>query len=65
MNGMAIAGFVLSFFCGLLGLILSIVAIGQINGSMGKQSGKGLAIAGVVIASVNILLGIVITIANN
>lgn len=51
-NGLAIAGFVLSFFdyfC-ILGLIFSIIAIVVINKK--DQRGKGLAIAGMVISIV-------------
>ncbi|HUJ56942.1 MAG TPA: hypothetical protein VLX92_00460 [Kofleriaceae bacterium] len=55
-SGMAIAGFVLSFFCGLLGLIFSIIGLSQIRSSNGALKGQGLAIAGIVISS---LLGIV------
>jgi peptidyl-prolyl cis-trans isomerase B (cyclophilin B) len=52
-NGLAIAALVCSFFCGLLGIILGIVAIGQINKT--NEGGKGLAIAGIVIGAVSIL----------
>lgn len=57
-SGMAITGFVLSFFCGLLGLIFSSIALGQIKKSNGALRGGGLAIAGIVIASVGLLLNI-------
>lgn len=57
-NGMAIAGFVLSFFCGLLGLIFSAVALSQI-GKTG-EGGKGLAIAGIVISVVSFIFGLMI-----
>jgi hypothetical protein len=59
-SGMAIAGFVLSFFCALLGLIFSAVAMGEINRSGGTVGGKGLAIAGLVISIVNMILGFAI-----
>jgi hypothetical protein len=59
-SGMAITGFVLSFFCGLLGLIFSSIALGQIKRSNGALRGGGLAIAGIVIASVGILLNLVV-----
>lgn len=52
-NGLAIAALVCSFFCGILGIILGIVAIGQINKT--NEGGKGLAIAGIVIGAVSIL----------
>lgn len=53
-NGMAIAGFVLSFFCGLLGLIFSAVALSQISKS--GEGGKGLAIAGLVLSILSFLV---------
>ena len=59
-SGMAIAGFVLSFFCGLLGLIFSAIAMGQIKKSNGALKGNGLAIAGLVISIVAILINILI-----
>ena len=52
-NGLAIAALVGSFFCGILGIILGIVAIGQINKT--NEGGKGLAIAGIAIGAVSIL----------
>ena len=52
-NGLAIASLVCSFFCGILGIILGIVAIGQINKT--NEGGKGLAIAGIAIGAVSIL----------
>ncbi|MDQ6602301.1 MAG: DUF4190 domain-containing protein [Chloroflexota bacterium] len=54
-NGLAIAGFVLSFFISLVGLILSIIALVQINGSNGRQKGKGFAIAGIIIGAVSMV----------
>ncbi|NMO51647.1 hypothetical protein HH310_10650 [Actinoplanes sp. TBRC 11911] len=48
MSGLAITGFILSFLGGLLGLILSVIAIFQTG--KGKKRGRGLAIAGVVIS---------------
>jgi len=59
-SGLAIAGFVLSFFCALLGIIFSAMALSDINGSMGQKTGKGLAIAGLVISIVGIVLNIAI-----
>ncbi len=46
-NGMAIAGFVLSFFIFILGIVFS--AIGYVK-SKECNSGRGLAIAGLVIS---------------
>lgn len=51
-NGMAIAGFVLSFFCAPLGLILSLVAL---NGK--SKANRGLAIAGAIIGGLLTLCG--------
>jgi len=50
-NGMAIAGFVLSFLIPLLGLIFSIIGLHSAN-QRADQSGRGLAIAGIIISSV-------------
>lgn len=57
-SGMAIAGFVLSFFCGLLGLIFSIMGQQECKNSRGEVGGEGLAIAGIIISIVNMLLGL-------
>ena len=55
-NGMAIAGFVLSFLIPLLGLIFSI--IGYSKAKMLNNSGKGLALAGIIISSVIMALAL-------
>jgi hypothetical protein len=47
-NGMAIAGFVLSFFVSPLGIIFSAIGLNQI-GKDPRQGGKGLAIAGLIL----------------
>ena len=49
-SGMAITGFVLSFFCGVLGLIFSIIGFRECKKSQGKMTGEGLALAGIVIS---------------
>jgi hypothetical protein len=49
-NTLAIIGLILAFIVPLLGLILSIVGLSQINKH--HQEGKGLAIAGIVISSI-------------
>jgi len=64
-SGMAIAGFVLSFFCGLLGLIFSAIAKSEIAKSEGRLTGDGLATAGIIISIVSMLLGIVIAASGN
>lgn len=51
-NGLAVAGFVTSFFCHVIGLVLSAVALSQIKESRETQGGRGLAIAGLVISIV-------------
>jgi hypothetical protein len=56
-NGMAIAGFVCSFFVPLLGLIFSWVALAGM-GRTGNEEGKGLAIAGLIISIVLLALGL-------
>jgi hypothetical protein len=58
-NGLAIAGFICAFFCGLVGLILSIVAYNQCKQSNGQLKGEGLALAGIIIAAVSMILGII------
>jgi hypothetical protein len=57
-SGMAIAGFVLSFFCTLLGLIFSILGYNECKRSNGVVSGKGFAIAGIVISIANVVIGL-------
>jgi hypothetical protein len=57
---MAIAGFVCAFVCALLGIIFSAIAINEINQSNGMKTGKGLAIAGLVISICAIFLNILI-----
>lgn len=58
-SGMAIAGFVLSFFCSLLGLIFSCIGYSECKKSNGQVTGEGLAIAGIVISIIGFLLSIV------
>ena len=57
-NGMAIAGFILAFFCSILGIIFSAIGLNQINQSGGTQKGKGLAIAGLILSIVFFVIGI-------
>jgi len=54
-NTFAIVGLVASFFIALVGLIFSIVALGQIKRT--GEGGRGLAIAGIIISSLAIVLG--------
>jgi uncharacterized protein DUF4190/zinc ribbon protein len=60
-SGMAIAGFVLSFFCGLLGLIFSIIGYNECKKSNGMVTGEGLAVAGIVISIVMLLITIAVS----
>lgn len=57
-SGLAIAGFVCSFFCGLLGLILSIMGRNECKRSGGTVVGEGLALAGIIISSITLALGL-------
>lgn len=59
-NGYAIAGFVCSFFFSILGIIFS--AIGLKRAKELNDTGKGLAIAGLVISIVSIAISLIITI---
>ena len=71
MNPLALTGFILSIvgipsFCccfavfplGLAGLICSIIGLNQIKGNPLKYSGRGLALAGIIISILTILFGI-------
>ena len=55
-NGLAIAGFVCSFFFSVIGLVLSIIGFTQINKTAKETGvepkGKGLALAGIIISGV-------------
>jgi uncharacterized protein with PQ loop repeat len=62
-SGMAIAGFVLSFFCSLLGLIFSIMGRNECKRSNGMVGGDGLAIAGIVISSIGMVIWLIYVIA--
>ena len=62
-NGMAVAGFVLAFLIGLLGLIFSILGLNKSKELNGK--GKGLSIAGIIISSFNMLLGVILVATDN
>ena len=52
-NGMAIAGFVLSFFIPLLGLIFSILGLKR---SKETNNGKGLSTAGIIISCITMVI---------
>src|SRR3954463_16701062 len=57
-SGLAIAGFVCSFFCGVLGLILSIMGRNECKRSGGAVGGAGLALAGIIISSISLVFGV-------
>jgi hypothetical protein len=57
-SGMAIAGFILSFVCSLLGLIFSIIGYNECKRSNGAVTGGGLALAGIIISIISMLFGI-------
>ena len=60
-NGLAIAALVTSLVCcGPIGLVLGLVSLNQINGSQGRQGGKGMAIAGIAIGAVTTLFGVIL-----
>ena len=56
-NGMAIAGFVLSFFIPLLGLIFSILGLKRSNET---NNGKGLSTAGIIISCITMVITLII-----
>ena len=58
-NGMAIAGFVLSFLVPLLGFIFSIIGISNAK-SRPDQKGMGLAVAGLVISCLFLLIYLIV-----
>ena len=55
-NGMAIAGFILSFFIPLLGLIFSIIGLKR---SKEANKGKGLSTAGIIISCITMVITII------
>ncbi len=57
-NGIAVAGFVCSFFIPLLGWIFGGIGLSRANKRKGK--GKGFSIASLAIASANFLIGLLI-----
>ena len=56
-NGMALAGFILSFFMPVLGLIFSI--IGLVRSKNGYDR-KGLAIAGLIISAIGLVISVIV-----
>jgi hypothetical protein len=74
-NAMAVTGFILGilsitgciccygFPCNIVGLILSIVGLNQINANPNTETGKGMAIAGIILSALGLLIGIGLLIA--
>ena len=59
-NGLAIAGFVLSFVSTIIGLVLSIIAYKQVKNT--GEKGKELALAGIIISAISIGITIIVLI---
>ena len=66
-NPLAIAGFVISLvgfgYLNWLGVVFGIIALNQIKKSNGTQSGRGLAIAGIVLGGFGVLVVILLAVA--
>ena len=61
-NTMCLLGFIFSFILPLVGLILSIIGLNQVNKRVDAENGKGLAIAGIIISAIAIFLVILMII---
>lgn len=59
-NGMAIAGFVCSFFISIVGLILSIIGLKQTKER--NEKGHGLALAGVIISAASMAIAVILVV---
>lgn len=57
-NTLCVVGFVLSFFIAIAGLVCSIIGLKQVQKS--GESGKGFAIAGIVISCIEIVAVIIV-----
>ena len=60
-NGMAVAGFVLSFLIPVLGLIFSIIGVNYAK-NLPTHKGHGLAVAGIILSCIWLVIGIIISI---
>lgn len=60
-NTLAIIGFIFAFLLPIIGLILSIIGLVQINKK--KENGKGLAISGIIISCIVAFIHLILTIA--
>lgn len=59
--GIVIAGFILSFLCSLVGLILCIIGLQE---AKARNAGVGLATAGIVISIISMIAGVAIQLGN-
>ena len=59
-SGLAIAGFVLAFFCSVGGIICSLLALDEIKKAEGRIGGEGLARAGLLLSIIFLVLGVVV-----
>jgi hypothetical protein len=59
LSGTAVAGLVLAFFCAPLGLVFSIIGYSECKRSPETVEGLGLAIGGLVLASVQLVLALI------
>jgi hypothetical protein len=57
-NGLAIAALVCAFLCSPLGIILGLIARGQIKKT--GQGGSGLALAAIIVGCVSLVIGILV-----
>ena len=58
-NSLALVGLVLSFFVCLAGLIVSIMALNKSKQPEYAGDGKGMAIAGIIVSSIEILISVI------
>ena len=60
-NGMALAGFILSFFSPILGLIFGIIGLNKANQGADR---RGLAVAAIIISIVSFVVAIIVYVAS-
>ncbi|PZF58943.1 DUF4190 domain-containing protein [Curtobacterium sp. MCSS17_008] len=56
-NVLAIVGFILAFVVNIAGLVVSIIALGQVKRT--GERGRGLALAGVIISAISLLFSVI------
>ena len=59
-SGLAVTGLIISVFIGIIGLVMCLIAKNQIDNSEGKLAGGGIVTAGIVVACVNMVLGLLL-----